>query len=141
MNDRTPTLQAPSPRRRRTPDVNEPRWDIEDVSARADVSQRLVRHCEARGLLAGAARASTSRCRYTHDDIAVLRFVRRTHVLGFGMNETAQLLSLWRGGQGPEHVLRRLVDADADPQHPSCPILDALIEAEQRHRSDAGPLP
>jgi len=75
------------------------------VSARADVSQRLVRHCEARGLLAGAARASTSRCRYTHDDIAVLRFVRRTHVLGFGMNETAQLLSLWRGGQGPEHVL------------------------------------
>lgn len=141
MNDRTPTPTTPSNELRRTSDGNEPRWAIEDVTARADVSERLVRHCEARGLLAGAARAGASRRRYTHDDIAVLRFVRRTHVLGFGMNETAELLSLWRGGRAPRHVLRRLADTYPDTQQPSCPILEALIETERQHRPGAGPLP
>ncbi|CAB3627423.1 Cu(I)-responsive transcriptional regulator [Achromobacter marplatensis] len=143
MNDRTHTPHAYATPPRATDPGNEPRWEIEDVTARADVSERLVRHCEARGLLAGAARAGASRRRYTHDDISVLRFVRRTHVLGFGMNETAQLLSLWRGGQppAPAHILHRLVQAHPDQQQPSCPILEALMQAGRQQRSSPGPLP
>jgi DNA-binding transcriptional MerR regulator len=141
MNERTPTPTAPSNELRRTSDGTEPRWAIEDVTTRADVSERLVRHCEARGLLAGAARAGACRRRYTHDDISVLRFVRRTHVLGFGMNETAQLLSLWRGGQTPAHILHRLVQAYPDQQQPSCPILEALMQVGRQQRSSPGPLP
>lgn len=143
MNDRNHTPPARPIPPRPAAAGNEPRWEIDEVTARADVSERLVRHCEARGLLAAAertSRAGASRRRYTHDDISVLRFIRRTHVLGFGMNETAQLLSLWRGGQAPHHVLQRLVNAYPDgPQH-SCPILEALMQAAQQ-RASPGPLP
>ncbi|MBB1593084.1 MerR family transcriptional regulator [Achromobacter sp. UMC46] len=146
MNDRNHTPPAHSTTPRPPAAGNEPRWGIEEVTARADVSERLVRHCEARGLLVGAERAKhatrarASERRYTHDDISVLRFIRRTHVLGFGMNETAQLLSLWRGGQAPQQVLQRLADAYPDGPQPSCPILEALMQAAQQ-RPSAGPMP
>ncbi|MFY0479828.1 MerR family transcriptional regulator [Achromobacter marplatensis] len=138
MNDAISPLHTHAFTPRPAAPGNEPRWAIEEVTARADVSERLVRYCDTHGLLGSARRAGATGRRYTHDDISVLRFIRRTHVLGFGINEIAQLLSLWRGGQAPQRVLQRLENAYPDAQHPSCPILEALMQAG---KPPSGPAP
>ncbi|MDL2352643.1 MAG: MerR family DNA-binding protein [Pseudomonadota bacterium] len=126
---------------------------IEEVTARADVSERLVRHCDARGLLPGAEQADASQRRYSHGDVCILLFTRRAHVLGFGMNEVARLLSLWQDfhrmssevksialakPKEPESridelqammgVLERLANVFPVEHQPTCPILEGLTE-------------
>ncbi|PWF40525.1 MerR family DNA-binding protein [Massilia glaciei] len=125
---------------------------IEDVTAYAGVSERLVRHCEARGLIPGAGEGDACRRRYTHEDVHVLRFARRAHVLGFGMKEVARMLFLWQNMRrmSPEmkgivlsqrkelesrneelqamaHLLERLANAFAVVHQPACPILEELL--------------
>jgi MerR family copper efflux transcriptional regulator len=132
---------------------NEQRLGIEDVTARAGVSERLVRHCESRGLIPGAEEADASWRRYTHEDVSVLSFARRAHVLGFGMHEVARLLSLWQDMhrvssevkstalaqpkelesridelQVMECVLERLAHLFSVGHQPTCPILEELME-------------
>jgi MerR family copper efflux transcriptional regulator len=119
---------------------------IKEVTARAGVSERLVRYCEARGLISAAEEGKTSRHRYTHEDVSLLRFARRAHVLGFGMNEVARLLSLNSDVKrialpqtdelesridelrATECILERLANLFAVEHQPACPILEELME-------------
>lgn len=132
---------------------NEQGLGIDEITARAGVSERLVRHCEARGLIPSAKEAGASWHRYTHEDVCVLRFVRRAHVLGFGMNEVAKLLAFWQDMhsvssevksiasaqpkeqdsriielQAMECVLERLANLFSVEHQPACPILEELME-------------
>lgn len=125
---------------------------LEEVMARAGVSRRLVRQCEALGLLSPDAHTEGQGPRYTHDDIGVLRFVRRAHALGFGMSDVARLLALWRKQhracadvkhialsraeeldaqieslQAAKRLLERLADLCLGDHQPDCPILDELL--------------
>lgn len=125
---------------------------IDELMARAGVSQRLVRQCEARGLIATDERAGAAGPRYTHEHICVLRFVRRAHALGFGMDEVARLLALWQDAhrascdvkriavsrtedlelqiealQTKKRLLERLADLCLGDHQPACPILDELL--------------
>ncbi|PXX47065.1 MerR family DNA-binding protein [Undibacterium pigrum] len=136
---------------------NEQGLAIDEITARAGVSERLVRHCEGRGLIRGAEVANASSRRYTQEDVIVLRFARRAHVLGFGMNEVARLLSLWQdmhrvsvevnsialaqpkeltsrtdGIQAMERVLERLANLFSVEHQPTCPIMEGLIELRAR---------
>lgn len=124
------------------------RLGIEEVIARAGVSERLLRQCEAHGLLQGAYGL-----RYTHEHVAVLRFVRRAHAMGFGMNDIVRLLALRHDGhrssaevkyialnrteelesrieelQAMKRVLERLAGLCLGDHQPACPILDELLE-------------
>jgi len=124
-----------------------PPFDLEAALARAGVSQRLLRQCEARGLI-GATEP-----RYTHAHVAVLRFVRRALALGFAMDEIEQLVALWRDEerasaevrhltlcraealdsrieelQATKRVLERLAGLCRGDHRPACPILDELVE-------------
>lgn len=153
MNHRTYAPNQSSIESQPATSDNEKRLQIEEVTARAGVSERLVRQCEARGLLLGVKHTDSSRRRYTHDDVCVLRFARQTHILGFGMNEVARLLFLWQGMhrinfeektitlsqpkqlksnidelQAMECLLKRLKNRFSDEHHPTCPILDDLME-------------
>jgi DNA-binding transcriptional MerR regulator len=126
---------------------------IDEVMARAGVSERLVRHCETRGLVPAAQRADGAGHPYTHEDVCVLRFVRRAHVLGFGMDEVARLLALWLDPHRPSAEVKRIALAQAEAlesrieellarkrvlerlaklclgdHQPACPILDELVE-------------
>lgn len=65
MNHRISPLQAHSFPARPAPAGNEPRWAIEEVTARADVSERLVRYCDVQGLLGSAKRTGATGRRYT----------------------------------------------------------------------------
>lgn len=156
-----------------TPGTSEPpgaarRFDIEAAIARAGVSQRLLRQCEARGLLEGTGNAEATGARYTPEHIDVLRFARRALALGFRMDEIAALLALWRDDrrasaavkqlaldrtealasrieelQATKRMLERLAGLCRGDQQPDCPILDELLElkgfARQRRNGVAPP--
>ena len=126
----------------------EPRFGMEEAIARAGISERLLRQCEARGLVHGAFGSG-----YSHEHIGVLRFVRRAHALGFGMGDIARLLALRQDEhrmsaevksvaltraeelesrieelQATKRVLERLTGLCLGDHQPACPILDELLE-------------
>lgn len=153
MNHRTHAAHESSIKAPPVTAGNEQRLEIDELTARAGVSERFVRHCEARGLIAGAEDSDASWRRYTFEDVCVLRFARRAHVLGFGMSEAARLLSLWQNMhrvssgvksiasaqpkeqdssinelRAMECVLERLANLCVVEHQPACTILEELME-------------
>jgi MerR family copper efflux transcriptional regulator len=153
MNHRTHATHKYSNKLRPATADNEQGLRIEEVTARAGVSERLVRHCEDSGLIPIAEGTDTSGHRYTHEDVCVLSFARRAHVLGFGMNEVARLLSLRKNMHRMssevksivlsqriepeslpsdlhemESVLDRLANKFSMEHQPPCPISEELME-------------
>ena len=129
---------------------------IDEVTARAGVSERLVRHCEARGLISHAPGRGVPWSGYKHEDVWVLRFIREAHVLGFGMNEAAGLLAVWQdmcrvrlasddpAGDGSKPEARidghdpiaafvgRLADALLADDQAECSILEVMLDIGAR---------
>jgi DNA-binding transcriptional MerR regulator len=124
------------------------RFGMEEAIARAGISERLLRQCEARGLI-----QDTFGRGYTHEHVGVLRFVRRAHALGFGMGDIGRLLALRQDEhrmsaevkliaitrteeleshieelQATKRVLERLAGLCLGDHQPACPILDELLE-------------
>lgn len=117
----------------------------------AGLSSRMVRHYEALGLLGGIARSEGGYRRYGENDVHTLRFIQRSRRVGFGMEQIAELLNLWRDKgrssaqvkrlaeqhaadlaqriaamQAMQHTLAGLIHACHGDQRPDCPILDTL---------------
>lgn len=135
--------RTPAPHAAFTPPDDGRRFGFEEVLARAGVSEKLTRECEARGLILaleqGTATGLAGR-RYTHEHIRVLRFARRAYAMGFGMNDVARLLALRQDAhrtrcevkhieelQAMKQVLERLADLCLGDHQPACPILDELL--------------
>lgn len=130
---------------------------IGTAAARAGVSQRMVRHYEALGLLRGVARTDGGYRQYGEGDIHTLRFIRRARDLGFSMEEIAALLGLWQDQRRASREVKRIAQAHIDDLgrriesmqamqrslqqlvgccqgdgRPDCPILDDLAGAVDR---------
>jgi MerR family transcriptional regulator, copper efflux regulator len=124
---------------------------IGQASQQSGVSQRMIRHYEAIGLIPAAARRDSGYRDYDERDLATLRFIRRARDLGFPVEEIRQLLALWhdRGRASGEvrtlalsraaelerkarqlDEMRRSLEHLAAHCHgdarPDCPILDEL---------------
>ncbi|WP_225975979.1 Cu(I)-responsive transcriptional regulator [Paracidovorax avenae] len=129
---------------------------IGTAAARAGVSQRMVRHYEALGLLRGVARTDGGYRQYGEGDIHTLRFIRRARDLGFSMEEIAALLGLWQDQRRASREVKRIAQAHIDDLgrriesmqamqrslqqlvgccqgdgRPDCPILDDLAGASE----------
>ncbi|MCG6122714.1 MAG: Cu(I)-responsive transcriptional regulator [Microvirga sp.] len=128
---------------------------IGDAARRSGVSAKMIRHYEAIGLLAPAARRENSYRDFDARDVHDLVFIGRSRDLGFSIEEIGRLLALWRDRTRPSrevkdialrHVadmeariaameemvatLRHLAECCAGDERPDCPILGALARED-----------
>jgi Cu(I)-responsive transcriptional regulator len=122
------------------------------AAARASgVSERMIRHYEAIGLIPPAARRDSGYRDYSDADVHRLHFIANARDLGFGIEEIGSLLALWsdrnrasgevkalalaraeelgRKARALEDMRRTLLDLAKDcagGERPDCPILDRL---------------
>lgn len=127
--------------------------NIGQASKVSGVSQRMIRHYEAIGLIAAPARRESGYRDYSERDVHALRFIARARDLGFPVPEIGRLLALWRdAGRSSAEVrelalariaqlkekereiaaMRRTLETLAMSCHgddrPDCPILEELAD-------------
>ena len=132
--------------------------NIGQASAQSGVSQRMIRHYEAIGLIPKAQRRESGYRDYDDRDVHTLRFVRRARDLGFPIEEIGQLLALWQDRSRASGDVKALAEARAEElrrkeeeiramrrtledlarhchgdARPDCPILDDLAGAGPAH--------
>jgi MerR family copper efflux transcriptional regulator len=131
--------------------------NIGEAAQAAGISAKMLRYYEKIGLIRPVVRTESGYRVYDEDDVHTLRFIRRARNLGFSMEETAELLALWRDKNRAsadvksfalKHVqeleakireleamcrtLRHLASHCHGDDRPSCPILDDMAEAAAR---------
>ncbi len=125
--------------------------NIGQASKQTGVSQRMIRHYEAIGLIPKAARRDSGYRDYDEKDVHTLRFIRRARDLGFPIQEIGKLLALWQDRSRSSadvkaiamsraaelrrkeleiHAMRRSLEQLAEncygDNRPDCPILEDL---------------
>lgn len=129
--------------------------NIGQAAALTGVSAKMIRHYEAIGLMAPAARTQANYRLYGQDDLHRLRFIKRARSLGFSIKQIQALLALWddphrasaevkqlalahaaeleqkiRELQAMQRTLRSLAQRCHGDARPTCPILEELAAGE-----------
>lgn len=125
--------------------------NIGQAAKASGVSQRMIRHYEAIGLIPKATRRDSGYRDYGEREMHMLRFIRRARDLGFPIPEISELLGLWHdadraSGDVKALALTRAAEMErkerqlrvmresleelarrcAGGERPDCPILDDL---------------
>lgn len=125
--------------------------NIGEAATRSGVSAKMIRYYESIGLIEAPARTEAGYRVYSGDEVHTLRFVKRARTLGFSVEETRELLALWRDKsrasadvkrfaeghirdletriaelQGMAQTLRHLAHCCQGDHRPDCPILEDL---------------
>ena len=132
--------------------------NIGQASKASGVSQRMIRHYEAIGLIPKAPRRDSGYRDYDERDLHTLKFIARSRDLGFPIEEIGKLLALWqdRGRASAEvkalalarveelkrkerelHEMRRTLEHLAKhcqgDERPDCPIIEQLATGGECH--------
>ena len=99
---------------------------IGEAAAASGVSQRMIRHYEAIGLIPSPARRDSNYRDYTPADVHRLRFVANARDLGFGTDEMRELLALWNDGQRASAEVKKLALTRAEALHAKARKLEAM---------------
>jgi Cu(I)-responsive transcriptional regulator len=125
--------------------------NIGEAATASGVSEKMIRHYEAIGLIARPARSQAGYRNFDARNVHELRFVSRARSLGFSLEEIRRLLKLWRDERRSSAEVRRIAQVHADElserieamramqralldlvaccrgdARPDCPILDDL---------------
>lgn len=106
--------------------------NIGGASQRSGVSPKMIRHYEAIGLLPAPHRTQAGYRLYGPDDVHTLQFIRRARDLGFGMQDIAQLLDLWRDRHRASAAVKRLALGHVQALQERIDALDAMKRTLQR---------
>ena len=85
--------------------------NIGQASKRSGVSQRMIRHYEAIGLVPKAVRRDSGYRDYDDNDVHTLSFIRRARDLGFPIAEIGALLALWQDRSRASADVKALAEA------------------------------
>lgn len=96
------------------------------ASAASGVSQRMIRHYEAIGLIDPAPRRDSGYRDYSDSDVHRLRFIANARDLGFPIGDIAALLSLWSDSGRDNAEVRALALARAAELHRKAEALEAM---------------
>ena len=124
---------------------------IGEAAKASGVSAKMIRYYEEIGLITSPPRSDAGYRHYSHEDIHMLRFVRRGRELGFSMAQLAELVSLWLDHSRASADVKRIAMAHVEQLHarigklqemadtletlahrchgdqrPECPILESL---------------
>jgi MerR family transcriptional regulator, copper efflux regulator len=99
---------------------------IGEAAEASGVSQRMIRHYEAIGLIPAPARRDSNYRDYAPADVHRLRFIANARDLGFATGEIAGLLALWTDGARASAEVKKLALARADALHAKARRLDAM---------------
>lgn len=141
--------------------------NIGTAAGASGVSAKMIRYYESIGLIEPPSRTEAGYRVYGQEDIHALRFIKRARNLGFSIEESGELLALWRDKtrasadvkkfaqkhiydleakifelQAMVRTLRHLNSNCHGDERPDCPILDDLADvgASARHPSVDLPL-
>jgi Cu(I)-responsive transcriptional regulator len=101
---------------------------IGEAAARSGVSQKMIRHYEAIGLIEASRRANNYRF-YTAQDVAVLRFIRHARDLAFPLEDVRKLLALWRDRSRASAEVKRLALAHVEALETKAAALNAMAQS------------
>ena len=132
--------------------------NIGQASKASGVSQRMIRHYEAIGLIPKAPRRDSGYRDYDERDVHTLNFIARSRDLGFPIEEIGKLLALWQDRTRASaevkrlalsrieelkrkerelHEMRRTLEHLAKNCHgdgrPDCPIIEQLATGAACH--------
>lgn len=134
--------------------------NIGDAARQSGVSAKMIRYYEEIGMMPAAGRKANGYRDYDETDVAALQFLRRARDLGFSMEETRDLLTLWRDRFRPSREVKQLVErhvadltrriqemkamrdalaqlskACVGDDRPDCPILADLAKGSRKARA------
>ncbi|HEX7657481.1 Cu(I)-responsive transcriptional regulator [Hephaestia caeni] len=117
--------------------------NIGQASSGSGVSQRMIRHYEAIGLIPPPARRDSGYRDYAEVDVARLRFIANARDLGFPIEEIRELLSLWADRDRSSAEVKTLALARAHELHRKAAALEAmrrtLLDLAKRCQGDDRP--
>ncbi len=125
--------------------------NIGEAARHTGLSAKMIRYYESIGLISPTGRSANGYRHFDEEDLHRLAFIRRSHDLGFSLEEVGRLLTLWHDRQRASadvkalagtHIqalnrkihelvslrdtLQELVDTCHGDDRPDCPILKDL---------------
>lgn len=83
---------------------------VSELAKRAGVTAETVRHYTRSGLLAPKQQSQNGYRYYSDNDLARLIFVRKARLLGFGLKEITEILSMSEHGHSPCPRVREILE-------------------------------
>jgi MerR family copper efflux transcriptional regulator len=127
--------------------------NIGNAAGASGVTAKMIRYYESIGLIEAPSRTEAGYRVYDQDAVHTLRFIKRARNMGFSIEETSELLALWRDKsrasadvktfalkhvrdleakiselQSMARTLRHLAGSCHGDERPECPILDDLAD-------------
>lgn len=99
---------------------------IGEASSASGVSQRMIRHYEAIGLIGAPPRRQSGYRDYSNVDLHRLKFIANARDLGFPIEDIRSLLSLWSDGSRESADVKRIALTRAAELHRKALALEAL---------------